>query len=230
MRRCIVSLILYSAMVVGSPLPTAAQQEEARCLRIAHFDSAVIRARLQTMGKIIFRDAGLCIDLHPMPVRRAEQMSVLGKLDGELMRTRYWLSLHKDEMVAVPTPVAVTQMFAVTLKKRNLEFKSLDDLVGFRVVITGGHRWAEDQLSNRGIDPIQASTLPRFLELLRFRRIDVGLMESSVMLQLGEQPDIRAASVADLSYHIVLRKEVAHHVSALDVAVQKWHNRQDRAH
>jgi len=192
------------------------------CLQISYFSGLSIETRVREVGNAIFAEAGQCIELLPLPVKRAEQMTIDGMLDGELMRTKPWIDLHASDVVYVPTPISYASIIAVSLKRRAMKAASMADLQGHRVAISGGHRWAEEQLSKIGVVPIESNSIARFLELLRFEKVDVALLEKQAIPLLGDSADFHFAEVGRYPYYLVLRQEHAAHIPGFDRGIQKW--------
>jgi hypothetical protein len=217
--------IILWVLVVAAPSDGADAFRDPRgtrtCLTLSYFPPPSSQERMLELGLSVFREAGLCVHLVPVPARRSRQMMVSGKIDGQLMRTLVWAQQHRHSVVSVPTPIVVNKMMAVSLKKNGYLLKVMDDLMGLRVLIFEGHRWAEAELAKRSIQPAHASSIVRFIERMRFREVDVGLMENAVLGRLQEQPDFALQSVADVPYHLVLHIKHARYIGALDEAIER---------
>ncbi|MEX0299361.1 MAG: hypothetical protein AB3N28_09845 [Kordiimonas sp.] len=167
-----------------------------------------------------FVAAGLCVEFVKLPVRRAEMMLVNGEIDGELFRTILWAERFAQKIVYVPTPVHIDHMMALSLIQNGYSFDSMDDLKPYRVLISDGHRWNEAKLAAKGIKPKTAGTVVRFLELMRRGDVDVALAEKSLIPKLYDLSDIKIEPLEPLTYHIVLRRELAQYVPGLDSALK----------
>lgn len=165
-----------------------------------------------------------------MPVVRSERLTLDGKLDGQLLRTRAWAERFGDEFVIVPTPVYAEGFDAVFLMTRNLELKSMQDLRGLSVAMSLGHRWAESQLKKQGIAPVKVSSFAAFGELLASGDVDVGIAEHSVTTHLGSQPHMRLSHIGSVEYHVVLRGEHRALVPAIDLALQQLNSEDPGSH
>lgn len=191
------------------------------CLRMGVILQVETVIQVKTAAQRVFDKAGLCLELVEMPVRRSEQMTLRGELDGEILRTALWVDQHEADIVAIPTPFYEDNMMAITLESRNLQIKRMNDLRSYTVVIAGGHRWAEARLAALGISPVKTSSASRYLELLRIGRVDVGLMEESLVKLIANRQGIEMQRLETLNYYTVLRRDHARLVPQLDAAL-RW--------
>lgn len=217
LRKHLLTLIYCVVWLAGAH---TARADDAPCLRLGVLPFLEGAEQAGAFGEAIFKAAGVCVDLVIAPVRRSEVMTLKGQLDGELMRTKVWADQFKDQVVLVPTPLYSDDVIAVFLAERDFQLTSLDDLKGHRVMITGGNRWAEAQLKARGIDPLVESTPARYLEAIRIGRVDIGLTERSTAGPAEKDVNFAMIPVAQVSYHIVLRREHEALVPRLDAAIR----------
>lgn len=150
-----------------------------------------------------------------------------GKLDGEYMRTAVWAERFKRDVVYVPTPVFVDQITAVSLARNNFSLRSLSDLQNYSVAIASGHRWAEAKVAELGIIPTRVNSSVRFMELLTSGQVDLGLVEQSVLTVLPNLSELNADPISPIPYHIVLRRQYADLIPALDASLQAVLNNGD---
>jgi len=211
-----IAAALVLAMAATAPAPSQAPQ----CLKIGVLPLLAGGEQVQAFGQAIFATAGQCVEFIVAPVRRAEALTLSGKLDGELLRTTVWAKKFQDKVIYVPTPLYGDDVMAVSLTLRGYDFKALEDLKGHRVLITGGNRWAEAKLASMDIEPVKAYTTERYLELIRLERADVGLTEKSGLGPVANLPDLTFQRVGFVTYHIVLRHEHRALVPLLDRAVR----------
>lgn len=212
---------LFLALVCWGLWAPAASVAADICLRMGVILQVETVIQIKTAAQRVFDKAGLCLELVEMPVRRSEQMTLRGELDGEILRTALWVDQHKDDIVAIPTPFYEDNMMAITLESRNLQIRNMDDLRPYRVVIAGGHRWAEARLSALGITPVKTSSASRYLELLRVGRVDAGLMEESLVKLIANRQGIALQRLEALNYYTVLRRGHEGLVPRLDAAL-RW--------
>ncbi len=198
----------------------AADVPSKPCLRIGMFDVLAANEAVLDTAKRIFEIADVCVDLVIVPPRRAELMDLEGSLDGELQRTMLWARMHADKIIPVPTPLFTEKMMALSLEGKQLHLTSLQDLRGKRVLIAGGHRWLEARMAEMDIEPLSASRIPRYMELLRSGPVDVGLMDASILKFMGNMTDIKIQEVAKVDYHIMLQRKYAGIVDRLDAAAR----------
>lgn len=216
--RFLFSLLAVFSTLVFSDQPTSAKQDKP-CMKLGVLPLGHGLDRVKLAGERLFASVGHCVTFVIAPVRRAEALTLNGSLDGQLLRTKVWAQSFGDQVVVVPTPLFTDDILAVSLAHKNISVQSLDDLVGWRVLITGGHRWAEAQLAERGITPVTASTATRYLELLELDRVDVGLTERVGIEPLQGKPQFAVQPIAKIDYHIVLRSAHMSLIADLDAAV-----------
>ena len=195
---------------------------EPPCLSISGIPKFGDVTKVIENARKIFDAAGICARFSALPLRRSEQLLLDGKLDGELLRTDVWAEMFKAYAVAVPTPLHRDRMMALSLQTRKRSFGKLEDLKGYRVMIIGGHRWAEVKTKALGIEAVPATTQERFVALVRLGRVDVGLVEESLLPLLEDDSGIQVEPIAAIYYHIVLRREHEGLVSALDKALKDF--------
>lgn len=209
-------MITSLLLLVSMPFAAAANE----CLRIGVIEEGKAPLRVMKVGRRVFGQAKLCVEFVLVPVRRAEAMTLAGELDGEMFRSDIWIKRHEDKVVGVPTPIYIDQMVAISLMEKKLGISSFDDLRGKRVVITGGHRWAETRLGALGVSPVKANSVDQFMELLKVGRVEVGLLEASLIGDLGRLEGVVIKPVSPLPYFMVLRRCHADLIAVLDDAIQ----------
>lgn len=222
------SWILAICVVFVETNAAAAQETDKQCLKLGVFEFQNAMPLAQSYGREAFAMAGTCVEYVSAPVRRTEALVKSGSLDGELMRTKIWAQRLGQPMLVVPTPIFIDDILAVYLRSKSLKLATLDDLKGSRVVITGGHRWAEEQLRRRGIEPLAASTKGRYLELLHFEQADVGLLEKSGLSVIQDENLLMTSPVSKIEYHIVLQQKHAGLLPKLDSALKKIRAREEK--
>ncbi|MBL4790636.1 MAG: hypothetical protein JKY60_16855 [Kordiimonadaceae bacterium] len=191
------------------------------CLRMAIVPDVPLDHPTISNARSAFKVAGVCTETIPMPVRRSEQLIHTGGLDGDFLRTKLWAEMHADEVLLVPTPVAVDQMVVISLIKKRAEFPQMASLSGHMVAISAGHRWAEQKLAEVNAKAIGTNSAFKILELVRHGRVDAGLVEASLLPPENERTDIRIDPVSKISYHIVLLKKHVKMLPALNAALIK---------
>ncbi len=211
-------MLLLTSLVLWSPKALTADDA---CLRMGVILQLETLELVTGAAKRIFDRADLCLELVEIPVRRAEQMILHGDLDGEMLRTGLWVQQHADDIVALPTPFFIDQMYALSLKSQQLDIQTLADLKPYRVAILGGHRWAEQRIAELGIDPVKTTSAVRYMELLRVGRVDAGLLEKSLLNLIPDRTDIALHPLEPLPYYTVLRREHKSLVPRLDAAL-RW--------
>ena len=212
------SIAICTVLLVCAP---AQSSDENTCIKLGVPPLSERAQPLKTLGQMVLQSAGQCVEFLEAPVRRTEALIRSGMLDGDLIRTKIWAEQNADIVVFVPTPLYRDEIVAVFVKSEGQDINSLNDLRSKRVVITGGHRWAEAQLRARGITPVMASTFGHFLEHIHFDKVDVGLMEKSALDMLGQEPNVMTKTVSPIQFHIVMRQEHAALIPKLDAAVQR---------
>ncbi|SDD25582.1 extracellular solute-binding protein, family 3 [Kordiimonas lacus] len=214
-------ILVLLAWAFCMPLASGAARADTSCLRMGVIFRAETVLEVKQAAQRIFDRAGLCLELVEMPVRRAEQMVLRGGLDGEILRTALWVEQHKEDVIAVPTPFFEDHMMAISLEARQLKIQEMNDLRPYKVVIAGGHRWAEAKLGALGIEPVKTSSASRYLELLHIGRVDVGLMEESLVALISNKQGIALKRLERLPYYTVLRRDHEALVPQLDAAL-RW--------
>lgn len=204
--------------ISASVMPAAAADHE--CLKINH--SPVPSLEFFQRYKPVFTEAGICVELVSMPVRRGELRVVLGELDGELMRTAAWVHQFRDQVVHVPTPIHMDHIMAISLARNAYQPQSLEDLKGYDVLISGGHRWAEAKMAELGIKPAKAESYDHFVKMIQFGHVDLGIMEQTLLPLIEDKSNLKIDPLVPLPYYIALHRRHEHLIPALDASLQAF--------
>lgn len=216
-------LLLGHILLMLHLAPQAYAAMDAPCLKVGLFQKLAINPAHHDKLTLIFENAGLCATVIISPIRRSELLLLSGQLDGEYIRSGAWARQHEGRVVTVPTPVFVDKIMAVSLERKAFQFKSLADLKGYRVLIPGGHRWAEAKMVQLGVVPLQVEAINRFFELINIERVDAGLIEKVALSLIPVKPaGLRADPVAEISYYLVLHKKHRALLPTLDASVQMF--------
>ncbi len=213
--------VFFLGLALGSNV-MATEPDRQHCLKLGILPLVPEVETVKKAGQSLFASVGGCVEFVAAPVRRAESMTISGTLDGEFLRTRTWAEGLGNSVIVVPTPLHEAQVLAISLARRELNIKSLDDLRGKRVIIVGGHRWAETKLEELNMMPVVVNNADRYVELLRLERADVGLSEQLGMEHFLNKPEFISMPVAKITYHIVLRQEHSDIVPNLDQAIKTF--------
>lgn len=78
----------------------------------------------------------------------------------------------------------------------------------------------ETKLAQLMIKPVSASTVPRYMELLRYGPIDVGLMDVSLLKHMGDLSGFDTQAIDKIDYHMVLQRKHAGLLGRIDAATK----------
>lgn len=174
----------------------------------------------------VFERANVCLKLANFPFRRMEENMRLGKIDGEFFRVKSYVTAMAEYVVPLPTPVAESYGYLVSLKKSGFEPENLSDANSRVIGVMHGHKW-QDQLVKKLRNSQKAF---RFTDLIKF--LKTGSVEAILIEKHALQGVINAGlldkaqlhiskPVADLSGYIVLHKKHADLIKRLDPELKK---------
>lgn len=216
---------LLCSLLCALAYSTTAVADDQHCLKVGRVEFLANNVQASKGFSEIFERAGLCADFIVLPVRRSEQMLLNGELDGEMMRTQHWAQSNSDTVTLVPTPIYVDQMVAISLRANQFQLTSLVDLKKLRIVISGGHRWAEAKMAEIDVEPMRAGNGQRFMELLRSGKADAGFLEQSLLPLVQKLEDFQVDPIVPLPYHIVLHRRHEAIVPILEEALKAYLSR-----
>jgi polar amino acid transport system substrate-binding protein len=168
---CLLVLCLAASALFATP---AWGQTTYRFSSILGLADQEIAAKIMAR---VFQDAGLHLEVEPMPAERARVEAVSGRMDGDLCRIASYGDFNPT-MIRVPTPFATSDIALFALKARKISIKSVQDLAKYRLVIIRGVRTSRD-IVDRLPNLLSVNEVTEIDQLMKFiaeGRADIGIM------------------------------------------------------
>lgn len=172
--------------------------------------------------KVIFKQAGYHIKITPLPAKRAQHYSSSGILDGEVLRV-YEFGEINESLIRVPTPISSVSTTAYTIKSRNIQISSIEDMRNYKIAILRGVLNVEE--ITRDFDNIERlSSVENLLKFLDSGRSDIiiagGLGAQSLIIKKGYTDIIPNYIIEELPLYIYLHKKHESYIAVIDEVIK----------
>ncbi|NVJ97086.1 MAG: hypothetical protein HWE25_02980 [Alphaproteobacteria bacterium] len=188
--------------------------QENGCLRVANYNDEPV---LQNMGEAlqaIYREAGLCLTLLPMPTSRAHGLALKGLIDGQIGRTQAWIEEHDNEAFAVKP--ALIETVAVLFSKNQLEAGAVQDVAdlvrGREIATRKATKWSAAWLEKHGGKPVYVPQWEMLPAIFAANRLELGMYLVPVrdLDAVLKNKGYYSVILEDVSvYHVLARKHAA---------------------
>lgn len=181
-------------------------------LELAANENAVEQAVAALLLKEIYAQVGISANIHPLPGKRANLLTLAGRKDGEVARITPYVIKNASLLRVDPAYYYLTT--AVFAKKnRSIEISSKSDLKNYKVGIVSGIAHAAAAVKSVGNVRIVNNYLQLY-KLIESGRVDLaidtGINGRAVIHNLGLDDEIEIVSViATYDLHNILHAKNA---------------------
>lgn len=150
--------------------PAAATDPEETCYEIVGDD--LISANPGVIGVIqaMYDRAGLCSRITLMAAERAAKLLISGQVDGNTIRTSYFVGNTQGKVIAVEQPLFTAPVYLISLADK--PFGGLTaDMRGVRVGHYAGMRWIKNELKKTGAESVPVQKLDEVNAILDRGRV-----------------------------------------------------------
>lgn len=187
MLKKLASLAIVAAMMTSSL--AWAQAKKYQLVRIVNLAEQEVAAKMLTH---LYKDAGLEVEIQPVPGDRARADATTGSVDGETLRI-FSYGEKNPTMVRVPTPYSSLETTAFALKSRNIKINTKDDLRKYRVVIVRGVQHTRDV--TQGLSTVhEINDGEQMMKFLDADRADIAI--TNTITGLGILKKLKNTSIA----------------------------------
>lgn len=204
---------------------TSANADE--CLIIASDpDGNPAIAKYTSIVTKVFERANVCFSLANYPFKRMQANMKQGVIDGEFFRVKSYIDAMSDYVIPLPTPVAETYGYLVSLKKNGFQPSGIVDVNAHLIGVMHGHKW-QDLLSREIKNTKKAFRYADLVKLLKEGVVEAIMLEKYALAGIIEAGLLKknelhvSKPVIDLSGYIVLHKKHADLVKRLDPELKK---------
>lgn len=169
----------------------------------------------------VFQRANICYSLANYPFKRIQANMKQGTIDGEFFRVKSYITAMSEYVVPIPTPVAESYGYLVSLKKADFKPDGLKDVNSHLIGVMHGHSW-QDLLTRQIKNTKKAFRFTDLVKLLKEGVVEAVLIEKYALAGIIEAGLLDknnlhiSKPVVDLSGYIVLHKKHEDLVSRLD--------------
>lgn len=146
----------------------------------------------------IFVNAGLELDIAPMPAERARMEVVQGRRDGDILRI-FSYGESNPSLLRVPTPYYEVKTTAFAKEANNIQIRDKSDLANYRIAIVRGVQTTKDL--TLGLDNVMEFTrLEQAIRFVEADRADIFITSEIAAYSLLNQlniPDMEAVYQAN---------------------------------
>ncbi len=174
----------------------------------------------------VFQRANVCFSLAHYPFKRMQAHMKQGTIDGEFFRVKSYIDEMAEHVVPIPTPVAESYGYIVSLKKDGFTPIGINEVGGHLIGVMHGHRW-QDLLSMQIKNTKKAFRYSDLVKLLKEGVVEAVLLERYALAGIIEVGLLNKGElyiskpVVDLSGYILLHKKHSALIKRLDPELKK---------
>jgi len=198
------------------PVPLAAQDKGETCLQIAAYSDVRGAFEIADAISIAYQRIGQCTTILEMPVARADQLLLAGRIDGNILRTQYYIRANRNAVIGVPTSVMEIRIVALSRSDDPAPVRTTSDLGGRKVGVMQGVHIAEQMAAKASAERIDVEEMDQLYRLLMRGRIDVALLDHfSLMFAVDrsifdqDRLNVSAPLTSFTLHHVVHKRHMA---------------------
>ena len=178
---------LIAATLLAGAVPRAGA---ATAVRIGAVDKYAVSWVAAQLLNDVFRQAGLVLEIIPMPGPRVTKMSLAGELDGDLIRIQTY-GQNYPMLIRVEPPFYRISIRAFSMAARNARVTTRDDLQHYSLGAIRGMAYAFDLTENH-----PALTLTQNSEQM-FRMLQAGRLDLVLDASVAAKSSIEKLGLKD---------------------------------
>jgi ABC-type amino acid transport substrate-binding protein len=98
-------LLLYAALSTTATAHAQTKPSEQSCYKVAYAEDIEASEAFIHAFKALYKDAGLCAKMIPLPYKRADAALRAGTVDANALRTREYIDQHSKEIAYIDKPI-----------------------------------------------------------------------------------------------------------------------------
>ena len=210
-------------------LPAWAQEQPAEqpCLKLASYSDFDGATEIAVQLVIAYRHANICAEIVEMPIARAAQMLLAGRVDANVGRFKGYAVAHPTLVTEVPTPILEVDFLLLSRFDDDRTFDNRESIRNRNIGVRQGEIWPTAFVKSLGGNVVSANTHSNLIAMLGRNRIDAALIEDVVWQQISAQGGLDLTLVkANPPVGTVIVRHVLHRrhaalIGVLDAEISK---------
>jgi len=208
------------AVFVVSTLAISPAARAEECLEFSNTAATTPGLKLVVENlSVALREAEICVNFLPYPLKRETIELIQGRLDGAAMRERSFGELVGDAAYMIPEPLGSTTGLLVSFDP---ELTSLETLEMKGIGIRLGAKWSSDILNER-MNVSNAPSIKSLVAMLRHKRVAAILITDRTAKELEmELAGATVTRIVDLTRYTWIRSDLKHRAEEIAQAIRAY--------
>jgi hypothetical protein len=210
-------IYLLVANLVMSAIPLSALNAE-ECLKFGYSNLQKPQSIIGPNFYLAMKEAGICVELFPRPVKRGNQDLKNGTMDGAVSRVPSFKDIIGNDAVMITEPLVSAAGLLVSFDPN---ITTIASLAGRRLAIIRGIKWPLNLVGD--MKTIEVSKYQHMVNMLKINRFDAILIDGlSAKNFKSELAGATMTKLVNLSGHPWIRTSLKHRASDITNAIRAY--------